>query len=55
MNLSTLIFVAAVAAVFGGVWWLGSRLALNSFLVPFFAFLAALLVFVTHSLLGVAL
>ena len=54
MTIQTLIFALAIALAFGGVWWLCSRLALNAFLVPFLAMLAAMLVFLSHSLLGVA-
>lgn len=49
MDIQTLIFALA----FGGVWWLCTRLALNTFLTPFLSMLAAMLVFITHSLLGV--
>lgn len=44
----------AVALAFGGVWWFCTRQALNAFLTPFLAMLAAMLVFLSHSLLGVA-
>lgn len=54
MTMQTLIFALAIALAFGGVWWLCSRLALNSFLTPFLAALAGALVFLSHSLLGVA-
>lgn len=54
MNIQTLIFALAVALAFGGVWWLCSRLALNTFLTPFLSALAGALVFLSHSLLGVA-
>lgn len=53
MTLGTLIFALAIALAFGGVWWLGTRLALNAFLLPFLAALAAALVFLSHSLLGI--
>lgn len=53
MDIQTLIFALAVALAFGGVWWLCTRLALNAFLTPFLSMLAAMLVFITHSLLGV--
>jgi len=53
MDINTLIFALAIALAFGGVWWLCARLALNAFLTPFLAALAAVLVFLTHSLLGV--
>ena len=54
MTMQTLIFALAVARAFGGVWWFCTRQALNAFLTPFLAMLAAMLVFLSHSLLGVA-
>jgi hypothetical protein len=53
VDIQTLIFAAAVAGAFGGVWWGLSRLGANAFVVPFLSALAALLVFLSHSLLGV--
>lgn len=53
MDIQTLIFAAAVAEAFGGVWWGLSRLGANAFVVPFLSALAGLLVFLSHSLLGV--
>lgn len=53
MTISTLVFALAVALAFGGVWRFCTRQALNAFLVPFLAMLAAMLVFLSRSLLGV--
>jgi hypothetical protein len=53
MDVGTLIFALAIALAFGAVWWGTSRLALNSFLIPFLSMLAALAVYFSHSLLGV--
>jgi hypothetical protein len=55
MDVSTLVFALAVALAFGGVWWGLSRLGANAFVVAFLSALAGLLVFLTHSLLGVQL
>lgn len=54
MTIGTLIFAAAVALAFAGVWWLCARLALSAFLTAFLSMLAAVLVLLSHSLLGVA-
>lgn len=53
MDIQTLIFAAAVALAFSGVYWIAARLGANTFWSHFFAALAAVLVFLTHSLLGV--
>ena len=53
MDIPTLLFALAIALAFAAVWFAASRLALNSFLVPFLSMLAALAVFFSHSLLGI--
>jgi hypothetical protein len=55
MTLQLLILCAAAALAFAGVRWGLGRLAANGFLIDFLSLLAALLVFASHSLLGVAL
>lgn len=54
MSIQGLIFALAIALAFGGVWWLCARLTLNAFLTAFLSALAGALVFLSHSLLGVA-
>lgn len=54
MNLSMLIFALAIALAFGGAWWGLSRLGANAFVVAFLSALAAALVLLSHSLLGIA-
>jgi uncharacterized membrane protein len=50
-----LLFYAVVCAVFAGVWWGLTRLNANAFVVPFLSALAAVLVLLSRSLLGVPL
>lgn len=53
MDLNSLIFALAIALAFAGVRWIAARLGAPAFWCDFFAALAAVLVFLTHSLLGV--
>ena len=50
-----LLFYVVVCAVFGGVWWGLTKLNANAFVVPFLSALAAALVLLSRSLLGVPL
>lgn len=54
MSVQALIFALAIALAFGGVWWGLARLGANTFVIAFLAALAGALVFLSHSLLGVA-
>lgn len=54
MTINSLIFALAIALAFGGVWWGLSRLGANTFVIAFLSALAAALVLLSHSLLGVA-
>lgn len=50
-----LLFYAVVCAVFGGAWWGLTRVGANAFVVPFLSALAAAIVLLSRSLLGVPL
>lgn len=50
-----LLFYGIVCAVFGFAWWGLTKLGANAFVVPFLSALAAVLVLLSRSLLGVPL
>lgn len=51
----TWLVILVAAAAFGGVWWGLGRLGAHTFVIAFFALLAALVVLESRAFLGIPL